>query len=105
MKLKPSNTCGVHIHVPFRSPYAVEQVKRVAQAVIWFEDTLFNLLPVSRPGSKYCTRIVSADMDQEETFKPSTSARESGGSPLALRTCTTANLIRLNFGSCHLGRT
>lgn len=97
----------VHVHVSFEDPYTLEQVQRVAKAAIWFEDALFGLLP-SRRGSVYCSRIVSADMVEEETFRPIDFCENvvevaNESSPLILPTCTTEGLVHLSFGSRHRG--
>ena len=68
VELQVNNTCGVHVHVSLGPRYTPEQVRRVAKAVVWFEDAMFSLLPLSRRASKYCARLMPANMDPEEIF-------------------------------------
>ena len=56
-------SCGMHIHVSFNNSYTLNEVQRIAKAVVYFEDALFQLLPRShRSPRKFLQSLTSAKM-------------------------------------------
>jgi hypothetical protein len=48
-----NNNCSTHVHISRAEGYSLEDLKRVAQAVIHFEPVFEALLPASRRGNEY----------------------------------------------------
>jgi Putative amidoligase enzyme len=51
--IEAPNTCATHIHVSVRPVFELEEVKRIAQAVIHFEPAIEALVPQHRRGNKF----------------------------------------------------
>ncbi|PWO21329.1 GPI ethanolamine phosphate transferase 3, partial [Pyrenophora tritici-repentis] len=48
-KIEPTDECSTHIHVsPFNGPWTLDQVKKVAKAVLYFEQSVDSLMPEER---------------------------------------------------------
>ena len=49
-RAKVIQSCGMHIHVSFNNSYTLNEVQRIAKAVVYFEDALFVPVARSRVG-------------------------------------------------------
>jgi hypothetical protein len=47
-------TCSTHVHLSIVDDYTVDQLKRLAQAIIHFEPAFEVILPEERRGNEYC---------------------------------------------------
>lgn len=54
--IKPSNSCGTHIHVSLasRRGFDLQRMKRLGKAVVYFERCIDSIMPDHRRRSKYC---------------------------------------------------
>lgn len=44
MRVRVNQSCGMHVHVSFITPDTLNELQRIANAVVYFEDALFELL-------------------------------------------------------------
>lgn len=49
----PHNSCGTHVHISIAEGYTTGAVKRIAQAVIYFEPAFEAILPPNRRQNEY----------------------------------------------------
>ena len=51
--ISPHESCGTHVHISVAEGYTVGKVKRIAQAVLYFEPAFEALLPSDRRQNEY----------------------------------------------------
>jgi Putative amidoligase enzyme len=52
LQITANKTCGTHIHVSLEPSYTLQEIKRIAQAVIHFEAAFEELAPPLRRGNR-----------------------------------------------------
>ncbi|KAK4135061.1 hypothetical protein BT67DRAFT_420686 [Trichocladium antarcticum] len=52
-RVSADESCSTHVHLSLASGFALSQLKRLAQAVIYFECAIEALMPVDRRGNEY----------------------------------------------------
>ena len=53
--MKKNISCGAHVHVsPYRYKYGLDQLKRIAYAVVVWEGFVQEILPEERRRNEYC---------------------------------------------------
>lgn len=69
MRVRVNQSCGMHVHVSFIALYTLNEVQRITNAVVYFEDALFELLPRSRRSPGYCSKVSTVTgFGQDATF-------------------------------------
>jgi hypothetical protein len=53
----PTHDCGTHIHISLTPQYTLDQLKRIASAIIYFEPAFEALVPDDRRGNEWCRSI------------------------------------------------
>jgi Putative amidoligase enzyme len=56
-RIIPTDDCATHIHISLTPQYTLDQLKRIASAIIYFEPAFEALVPDDRRGNLWCRSI------------------------------------------------